>query len=394
MRVLIFGIGYVGLSSAVLLSERNDVFMVDIISSKVESINNRISPLPEDEFSNAINKCCNLNALNYDQVDVSLFDIVLIATPTDYSIKTNALDTKSIEDILELIENSGNKPLIVLKSTIPLGFTSKMATKHPNLQIVYIPEFLREGNSLFDSQNPTRVVVGLSDVDNRPSRVELFVKEMDYYIKSKYLLQYVSSTEAEAIKLFSNAFLAMRVAFFNELDELSEQYNLDSKAVINGVCADYRIGDYYNNPSFGYGGYCLPKDTKQLSNYFVDIPGTLIRSIDVSNLQRKKYIVEQIINMLSSANKTIGVYRLSSKHNASNYRNSCIIDIINLLQLNGVSVVIFDSNINESSFNYCKVCNDFDKFISISDLIIANRIDDKIKPFIEKIYTRDIFHCN
>ena len=387
-KIAIAGIGYVGLSLGVLLSQNNDVVMVDIVQEKVDLINNHKLPFKDQLIEEYLtNKKLNLSA----SIDISSYiykDIVIIATPTNFDESKSTFDTSSVEQVIDIVNNVNPKALIVIKSTVPIGFTCMMQERYPNLNIIFSPEFLREGHALYDNLYPSRIILG-AHPNNKKAKVFAHLLEINALNLNKTI--YMSSTEAEATKLFSNAYLAMRVAYFNELDSYALSHNLNTENIIKGMSRDPRIGDYYNNPSFGYGGYCLPKDSAQLSSSFVGIANSnLIRALLISNKTRKEYIAEQIIKFaLDKTHKdikdiTIGIYKLSMKVDSDNYRSSSSLDIYNILIDKGIKVIIFD-NIYPNSIK------DIDTFINESDVIITNRMYKELLPYKDKVFTRDIY---
>ena len=390
MKIAVAGTGYVGLSLATLLSQKNEVVALDVIPEKVEKINNRISPI-QDEYIEKFfrEKELNLKAtLDYKEA-LKGARFVIISTPTNYDDKTNFFDTSLVEDIIKkCIEVCDPKETtMVVKSTIPVGFIESMKKKYSIDNIMFSPEFLREGQALYDNLFPSRIIVG-----EKSKRGEEFAHLLsEAAIKEDIPIKYMNSTEAEAVKLFANTYLALRVSYFNELDTYSELKGLNTKDIIDGVCLDPRIGTQYNNPSFGYGGYCLPKDTKQLLANYKDVPQTMIKAIVESNDVRKQHITDMI---LKRNPKVVGVYRLTMKAGSDNFRSSAIQSIINLLKGNNVEVIIYEPTLKEDTFEGLRVEHDLDTFKNISDVIIANRINEEIEDEREKIYTRDIFRNN
>lgn len=375
-----------GLSIGVLLSQNNEVIALDVIKEKVDMINNRISPIKDEYIEDYLkNKNLNLKAtLDYKEAFKNA-DFVVISTPTNYNEETNYFDTSSVENIIEKVIGFNNpNTTIVIKSTIPVGFVESMKKKYNIDNIFFSPEFLREGKALYDNLYPSRIIVG----DNT-EKARIFANLLkNASLKDDVVIKFMNSTEAEAVKLFANTYLALRVAYFNELDTYAELKGLNTKDIIDGVCLDPRIGDHYNNPSFGYGGYCLPKDTKQLLANYKDVPQNMMEAIVKANDTRKEHIKDMI---MKHNPKVVGIYRLTMKTDSDNFRSSAIQGIIEKLKENNVEVIIYEPTLNVDIFNGYKVCNDFDEFANISNIVIANRLDDKIKTIEDKIYTRDIF---
>ncbi len=387
MKIAVAGTGYVGLSLATLLSQKNDVYALDIIQEKVEKINKRISPI-QDEYIERFFKEKKLNlkaTLNYKEAFQDA-DYVIISTPTNYDEEKNFFDTSSVEDIIKKVKSMNGKSItMVVKSTIPVGFIERMKEKYKIDNIFFSPEFLREGKALYDNLYPSRIIIG-----EKSERGKKFAKLLiDAAEKKNIDVLYMNNTEAEAVKLFANTYLALRVAYFNELDTYAEKKGLNSKEIIEGVCLDPRIGTHYNNPSFGYGGYCLPKDTKQLLANYKDVPQNLIEAIVKSNATRKQFIADDI---LKDNPNTIGIYRLTMKSGSDNFRSSAIQDIINILKKNKKEVIIYEPTSNLQFFNDCKIVNNLCIFKEKSDIIMANRLSDEIKDVKYKVYTRDIFN--
>ena len=394
MKIAIAGTGYVGLSLATLLSEKHEVVALDIVPEKVDMINSRISPIQDkyiEEFMLQAKKGereMNLKAtLDYKEAFMGA-KFVIISTPTNYDDERNFFDTSSVEDIIQkVIDMNDNDVTIVIKSTIPVGFTEKMRKKYNINNIFFSPEFLREGNALYDNLHPSRIIVG--DTTEKAKVFANLLKDASEDEDTEVLL--MQNTEAEAVKLFANTFLALRVAYFNELDTYARVKNLNTKNIIRGVCLDPRIGTHYNNPSFGYGGYCLPKDTKQLLANYRDIPQNLIESIVKSNKTRKQFIAKEIIRLNP---EVIGVYRLTMKHGSDYFRSSAIQDIINIFKEYNKTVVIYEPTLNEQEFNGCRVMNDLNEFKNMSSVIIANRFNSELSDVSNKVYTRDLFMCD
>ena len=387
-NITIIGAGYVGMSLATLLSKHNKVCLLDIDKEKVKNINLKKSPIKDKDIEDyLLNKKLDLFATTNSDEAFKFSDYIIIATPTSYDEVTNNFDTSSVEKMIAIALKSNKNALIVIKSTVPIGFTEKLIKKHKNSEIIFSPEFLREGNALYDNLNPSRIIVS----NNSENSIE-FAKLLSQSATKKDISIYeVSPCEAESIKLFANSYLAMRVSYFNELDNFALKNNLDSRNIIEGVCSDERIGNHYNNPSFGYGGYCLPKDTKQLLSNFTNVPQNLIGAIVNSNDTRKDFIIDHI-NSLGI--KSIGVYRLIMKSSSDNYRFSAIQDVMNGLRDKGLNIVIYEPTLQEETFNNFSVEPNLSIFKDQSELIIANRIDNNILDVRGKIYSRDIFQNN
>lgn len=386
--ISVVGLGYVGLSNAILLSQHNRVIAIDTDENRVRLLKERKSPIHDREIIDYLkNKKLDLEATTDITYAFQTADIVIIATPTDYDEEKNYFNTSSVESVIEQVLSINPSALIVIKSTIPVGYINSTRARYNSENIIFSPEFLREGKALYDNLYPSRIIVGEQSV-----RAEKFANLLlQGALKKDVAVLLVNATEAEAIKLFSNTYLAMRVAFFNELDTYAEIKGLDSKQIIEGIGLDPRIGSHYNNPSFGYGGYCLPKDTKQLLANYKDVPNDIIAAIVNANNTRKKFIVNQV---LSKNPKVVGVYRLIMKHGSDNFRYSAIHTIISLLQKSGVKVVVYEPTLNLNIFNDCPVEHNLIDFKNISDLILTNRMDDDLLDVSDKIYTRDIFNNN
>lgn len=398
MKIAVAGTGYVGLSNAILLAQNHEVYAVDVIPEKVEMINKGISPIVDKEITEYLStKELNLTATLDGTSVYKDADYIIISTPTNYDEEINYFDTSSVESVIEQVIACGSNAIMVIKSTVPVGFTESVREKYNSDRIVFSPEFLREGRALYDNLYPSRIIVGVPEGNEEvKEKAHAFAGLLrEGAIKEGIEVLFTNPTEAEAVKLFANTYLAMRVAFFNELDTYAEIKGLNSAQIITGMGLDPRIGSHYNNPSFGYGGYCLPKDTKQLKANYKDVPENMVSAIVEANRTRKTYIADSVMNLAHDIkgddDYVIGVYRLTMKANSDNFRKSAILGVMKRFEKLDKNVVIYEPTLKEDELYGHKVIRDLDEFKKVSTVIVANRLEDELKDIKEKVYTRDIF---
>ncbi|MGN0129330.1 MAG: nucleotide sugar dehydrogenase [Methanomethylophilus alvi] len=394
MKISVVGTGYVGLSLAVLISRKYEVIAIDIVEDKVDMINSGESPIADKEIKIFLSsKKLHLKATT-DISECKGSDFIIIATPTNYDTATHRFDTSSVETVIDSIERLSPESTIIVKSTVPIGFSESITNKEQISNLLFSPEFLREGRALYDNLHPSRIIVGVPFKNQKlQKKAEQFANLLSECSEEDDVKTLVmGSTEAESVKLFSNTYLAMRVSFFNELDTYAERNGLSAKQIIDGVCLDPRIGNNYNNPSFGYGGYCLPKDTKQLLSNYATVPNSLIEAIVESNDVRKRFIADTVEQKAGKKRSTIGIYRLIMKSGSDNFRESSVFDIMEMIREDGYDVIVYEPTVKDETYNEWKIVNNLDTFTTESDIILANRFNQELDPVKDKVFCRDIFN--